>query len=277
MRTASSEGIHFSVASALLLAMALALALLPRPNASSLVNRLDAGYALRIGFALEAPYAFIDSDGELRGESIDLLRQSLEDLGIEHVRFIRVDFGELLQELEAGRIDVVAGGLFYTPERAQRALFTRPTAAVNTGLLVRGDAPRGERFRLALLEGSVEATYAESLIDGSFERIELADAAQALEALASGEVHGLALSVPSLRWMQRHRLATPNDFELRIAEGAPLGFPAYAVSRHEPGFARQLDDQLGRLIGTPQHLKLVEPYGFNSADVSRALAWVPQE
>lgn len=273
MRNAPNQGRHFALASAVLIAIAISLCLLPKPNASHLDARLREGYPLRVGFAIEPPYAYVDEHGKLRGESLDLLRATLDRLEITDVRFVRIDFGELINELEAGRIDLIAGGLFRTPERAAHARFTRPTAAVLAGVLVRVGEQSNERLRLAVIAGSVEAAHPERLVEGEFERIEFADAAQARTALARGEVNALALSAPSLRWMLTHRLERPQDYEFRLVESVQPGYPAYALPKHEAAFAERIDATLAELIGSSWHLQTVETYGFGSLEVRGALDW----
>lgn len=275
MRNAPNQGLHFALASVVLMAIALSLALLPRPNASHLEARLREGYPLRVGYALEPPYAFIDEQGELRGESVDLLRASLDRLGVDKIRFVRVDFGELLNELEAGRIDLIAGGLFRTTERATRARFTRPTAAVPAGVLMRVARRPDSPLRLAVIAGSVESAHPDRLVESDFEPIEFGDAAQARTALARGEVDALALSAPSLRWMMSHRLERAEDYELRLVESIQPGYPAYALARREVAFAERVDAVLEELVGSSWHLKVVEPYGFDGSEIRGARDWEP--
>jgi polar amino acid transport system substrate-binding protein len=273
MRNAPKQGLHFALASAVLVAIAICLSLLPKPNASHLDARLREGYPLRVGYAIEPPYAFIDEQGELRGESVDLLRATLQRLEVGEVRFVRVDLGELINELEAGRIDLIAGGLLRTPERDTRARFTRPTAAVLAGVLIRVDEGPARPVRLAVISGSVEAAHPERLVEGELERIEFAEAAQARAALARGEVDALALSTPSLRWMLTHRLERPEDYELRLLESIQPGYPAYALPKHETAFAERMDAALAELIGSSWHLQAVEGYGFGSLEVRGARDW----
>lgn len=237
------------------------------PGHSSIDQRLQRGYPLRVGYALEAPYAFMDAEGELRGESVDVLRHALHSLDVDAVQHVRLDFGSLLEELEAGRIDLIAGGLFATPERERRVRFTRPTAAVGPALLLRDPPPiAGETVRLAVIEGSVEAADPGRFVLGEHSILRLPDARTAMAALSLGEADALALSAPSLRWMAQN-WSSGGALTLQVIDTPQRGYPAFALARSEAAFTARLDAVLADYLGSPAHLRAVAAYGFLESDV----------
>lgn len=237
------------------------------PGHSSIDQRLQRGYPLRVGYALEAPYAYMDAEGELRGESVDVLRHALHSLDVDVVQHVRLDFGSLLEELEAGRIDLIAGGLFATPERERRVRFTRPTAAVGPALLLRDPPPiAGETIRLAVIEGSVEAADPGRFVLGEHSILRLPDARTAMAALSLGEADALALSAPSLRWMAQN-WSSGGALTLQVIDTPQRGYPAFALARSEAAFAARLDRVLADYLGSPEHLRTVAAYGFLESDV----------
>ncbi|MBL8112631.1 MAG: transporter substrate-binding domain-containing protein, partial [Acidobacteria bacterium] len=133
----------------------------------SLERPLRSG-VLRVAYAVEPPYAYVGADGQVTGESPELARRVIGGLGIPEVRFIQTEFGSLLPGLQAGRYDVVASGMFITPERARVVSFSIPTFRVRQGLLVREGNPRdlhsyrdavaSPEVRVAVVSGSVEET-----------------------------------------------------------------------------------------------------------------------
>lgn len=241
--------------------------------AGSLEARLKLDHPLRVGYALEPPYAFLDAEGELRGESVEVLDAVLSELGIRARNHIRLDFGSLLEELEAGRIDLIAGGMFVTPERSGRVRFTRPTAVVGAALLARPD--RGGDGRLAVLQGSVEAAHAQRFGYPPQRVLELPDARTALAALDIGEVEAFALSAPSLRWLMS-RNGRREGQELILQPGLPPGLPAFALRPEDAWLAERMDKALADLLGSPRHRALVAPYGFGADEIEPALDREPQ-
>ena len=265
-------------------AAATALTLVARDTTSP---REMSGTPLRAGYALEAPYAFRDAQGQLRGEAVDTLRVALRRAGLPEPVWVHVEFARLLHELHGGRIDVVAAGMFITPQRAAQAAFTRPTTSVRTALLVPDGNPlrlhaladlrRAAGARLAVLEGSVELQQAQAagLLDTQLLR--LPDPATALTAVRTGQAAAFALSAPSLRWILRDTpgLALAEPFATPQHLGQPdIGYPAFVF---RPGDPRQaaVDQALSGFLGSADHLRLVADYGFSSTDVATAHGMSP--
>lgn len=70
------------------------------------------------------PFTFMEK-GEIVGFDIDIAKEVCRRLGKECV-FKDMPFEALIPEATFGSVDFVAAGLNYTPERAQRVLFTKP-------------------------------------------------------------------------------------------------------------------------------------------------------
>lgn len=238
--------------------------------------------ALRAGYALEAPYAYRDAEGTLRGESVDTLRAALQRAGLPEPVWVHVEFARLLHELQSGRIDVIAAGMFITPERTAQAEFTRPTTSVRTGLLVQKGNPldlhtledvrRAGGARLAVLEGSVELAQARESGLTDAQLLRLPDPASAVAALRSGQAAAFALSTPSLRWAMRESptldLAAPFSVSRRDGQ-RDIGYPAFVFRPGDPRRAR-VDQALSGYLGSAEHLRAVADYGFSAEDVAAA-------
>jgi polar amino acid transport system substrate-binding protein len=260
---------------------ATALMLIARTATDVSTERGD-GVVLRAGYALEAPYAYRDAEGRLRGEAIDTLRAALQRTGLPEPVWVHVEFARLLHELQSGHIDVIAAGMFITPERAAQVDFTRPTTSVRTGLLVRQGNPlalhaledlgRTSGARLAVLEGSVELAQARAAGLTEAQLLHLPDSTSAVAALRSGQVAAFALSAPSLRWAMRDAskldMATP--FSVPRHDGQPdMGYPAFVFRQGDPRRAR-VDQALSGYLGSVEHLRAVAGYGFSAEDVAAA-------
>ena len=104
--------------------------------ADSSLRALQRAGTIRVGYAVEAPYAFVTPDGEITGESPEMAKRIVGRLGIRSIVWRGMEFRSLIDELEAGNIDLIASGLFVTPERARRVAFSKVTFHVRSGLLV---------------------------------------------------------------------------------------------------------------------------------------------
>lgn len=259
------------------LVLVVALAWLCRGDGS--LDRLRERGAIRVGYAVEAPYAFVDSGQSApTGESPRIAALIAERLGIPAVQWRQCEFGALIDELEQGRIDVIAAGMFVTPARAERIAFSRPTFQVSPGLLVGRGNPldlhgygpfgAGAAVRLAALAGSVEASLLRDV--AGVRLIEVPDAAAGRAAVETGAADGLALSSPTIQWMALHdrlgQTEVAHPFEVG-AEPTRQGRGAFGFRREDEQLRAAWDAELARFVGSPEHLALVAPFGFTRADL----------
>jgi len=82
-----------------------------------------------------APFT-IESQGRLGGADIELAKAVAAGLGVRAV-FVRTRWATLLDDLDAGRFDLAAGGISITPERAARAAFSSAYASGGKTVLAR--------------------------------------------------------------------------------------------------------------------------------------------
>ena len=177
------------------------------PDASTVAR----SQSLRVGFAVEAPYAFINAQGRVTGEAPEVFRHMAQRVGIEQIDWIRLDFANLLPELRLGRIDAIAAGMYITPERAEQAAFTRPTATVRTAVVLReGETALPQRPVLADLARAADWLSAR-----------LPDPAAPLGCVGfcfGGHVAMLAATLPRIA-------ATCDFYGAGVASGRPGGGP----------------------------------------------------
>jgi len=275
MRTGSRGNLAAVVL--LILALAVALALILNPDEPDTLDRARAGAPIRVGYAFEAPFVIVTPDGHITGESYEVLLAVLAQAGIQNTKWLRTDFGKLLHELESGRIDVIATGMFITPARQQRALFSRPTALVHTGLLQRAnlrkppknliEMSRQPGMRLAVLDGAIEGELARQTGMPGHRIIAYPDTEAALAAMRDERVEAFALSTISLRYLLRQD--AKNSFVLveEALPGQEPGRPAFVFRKQDAALRTLVDKGLARYLGSPDHLAIVERFGFSRAEV----------
>jgi hypothetical protein len=112
----------------------------PGEEEDTLARARDQGF-IRVGFANEAPYGFADEAGNLTGQAPEVARVVLRELGIEDMDGVVTEFGSLIPGLQARRFDLIAAGMFLTPERCEQILFSDPDYCAPQGLLVESGNP----------------------------------------------------------------------------------------------------------------------------------------
>jgi polar amino acid transport system substrate-binding protein len=108
----------------------------PQLARAEVMAEIEERGVLRVGTSLNLPWAMRDAHGELFGFEIDNASRLASDLGVA-LELVELPFGELLDALENGTVDVVAAGLSITPERARRVAFSAPYMTSDVGVVVR--------------------------------------------------------------------------------------------------------------------------------------------
>lgn len=250
----------------LLLLCALALGLHGWWSRDSSLQQVRSSGVLRIGYAVEPPYAWVGADGQVLGESPDSARQIAQRLGVPRLDWVQVGFGELIPGLLERRFDVAAAGLFVTPARQRQVRFSAPTVRVLPGLLVRHGNPlqlqsyqglQGSPARVAAVEGSVEQQRLQPALGARL--LLVPDAATGRAALAGGRVDALALSQPTLLWMTRD---LPGVFEVVADTSLPGDQVAFAFHPEAAALQAAWDTAQAGWVGSDAQRRLVGPLGF---------------
>lgn len=235
---------------------------------------------LKVGIAGEQPYGFTDRNGRVTGEAPEVARAVFGALGIDDIQADQVDFAALIPGLNARQYDVVAAGMFITPERCQRATFSIPDYSALTAFLVPTGNPENIRrfedvtargVRLAVLSGAVERGYAEAAgVPAS--QIQVFDSQNTmLQAVTDDRVYCAALTDISL-----NDLVSKNPTAgVEVTEGfAPVLNGEEQISAG--GFVFRNDDvdlrnsfntELRRIHENGEWLRIAEPFGFTEANL----------
>lgn len=246
------------------------------------LERIRQADTIRIGYAVEAPFAFLLPGDLVTGESPELARAIVQRLGITHITWVQTDFDRLIPELEEGRFDVIAAGMFITPIRAEHVAFSQPTFHVEQSLLVQVGNPYGlhsygqaasmPAVRIIVLDGSVEAYILQQSGIAADRLMITSEIRTGWVAVQSGLADGLALSAPTLRWIVEHNQLTTLELAEPFVQPASaltnrLGYGAFAFRLQDRQLRVAWNDAMRTLIGSPEHLRIIEPFGFTSADL----------
>ncbi len=232
--------------------------------------------SIRIGIANEQPYGFTDASGRATGEATEVARAAFKAIGIDNVEAKVVPFDQLIPALNAGQFDVVAAGMFITPERCKQAEFSIPDYTAPTALLVPRGNPKGlrdladvaaKKARLATLSGAVEKGYAEAAGVPADQITALDNQDNLLRAVTDGRVDAAALTGISLNWLVKQNpgvaVEVTPSFAPKDTSGAEVTSAAGFVFRQNDDELREaFDGELRKLQQSGQWLQIVGEFGF---------------
>ncbi|MEI2415001.1 ectoine/hydroxyectoine ABC transporter substrate-binding protein EhuB [Orrella sp. JC864] len=249
----------------------------------STLERVKVSGTVRIGYANEAPYAYLDSaTNEVTGEAVEIARVVLKRMGVEKIEGVLTEFGSLIPGLQANRFDIVAAGMYVTPERCKQVLFSNPTYGVGEGFLVQKGNPKGlhsyddvkndASARLGVVVGAIEAEYAQKVGIPSSQVVVFPDAVSALAGVEGGRADAYAATALTINDLMtkvtNQNLEKAEPFTDPVIDGQDVrGYGAFAFRQSDTDFAQAFDRELAEFIGSPEHAKLVEPFGFTKSEL----------
>lgn len=243
---------------------------------STLEEARENGF-VRAAFANEAPFGFATPAGELTGESPEIAKEIFSRLGVPEVDGVLTEWASLIPGLNAGRFDLIAAGMFITPERCEQVAFSNPTYRLGQAFLVQagnpmalhsyGDVAANPDVTLGVMAGAVERGYAEDAGIPDDQITELPDQASMLAAVRAGRVDAAALTALSIQRMAEQggdavERATP----FTTPEGAQ-GYGAFAFRKEDEALLQAFNEELATFIGSPEHLDLVREFGFTEQEL----------
>ena len=255
------------------------------PALSSL-ERLRADGIVRIGYANEAPFAFRDTaTGRVTGEAPEIARVVFAQLGVADVEGVLTEFGSLIPGLQAGRFDVIAAGMYVTPERCAQVAFSEPTYSVGEAFVVPEGNPLDlhayedlrdtEGATIGVVAGAIEARYARDVGIDEGRIVIFPDALAALAGVRAGRVSayaGTELTVQDLISKQSDGVEQALPFTDPSIDGASVrGYGAFAFRRNDEALLAEFNQQLASFISTAAHQELVAPFNFASPQLPGAV------
>lgn len=247
------------------------------------LERIRREGVVRVGYANEAPYAYLDSKTDsLTGEAPETARRVLKGMGIGRVEGVLTEFSSLIPGLKAGRFDLIAAGMYITPERCAEIAFSNPTYGIGQALVVRAGNPLGlhsyedvahqAQARLGVVAGTAERGYALALGIPDDRITVYPDAPSALAGVEAGRIDaytGTSLTVQDLLDKAHNSaLERVDPFADPVIDGKPVrGYGAFGFRREDRAFLKTFNKYLGAFIGSAAHQELVRSFGFTATEL----------
>jgi polar amino acid transport system substrate-binding protein len=235
---------------------------------------------ITIGIANERPYGYQEG-GEATGEAPELARVILSRMDIDEIDFEVVEFGALINGLNARRFDMIAAGMFVNPERAAQVAFADPDYCATTAFAVPEGNPEGltdfqsvidSGITLGVLAGAVEAGYATGAGVPDDQISSFQETPDLFDALTAGRVDAATLTAITVR----EQVADLEGYEategfVPVVDGEEqLGCGAFAFHRDDADFRDEFNEILDEMKQNDEILPIIEEFGFTEAEVEAA-------
>jgi polar amino acid transport system substrate-binding protein len=158
---------------------------------------------VRVGVSLFTPWTIQNEAGELSGFEIDVTDKLAEDMGVKPEYKVYL-WENIISAVMNGEIDIIAGGMAITPERALKINFSQPYADSGISLVTNTEKTRNIKQleglnQKAITIAVVSETAANELAERLFREstLKVCDTAKAAQqAVLNGDAHAWLASMP---------------------------------------------------------------------------------
>lgn len=244
--------------------------------AGPLADRIAAGESIRIGFANEVPFAYPGEAGEPRGFVNAHALGVLAKMGHTNIEPVQTDWGGLIPGLQAGRFDIITGGMNILASRCANIAFSDPMARVGDAFIVAPGNPKGiGNYESVRDAGAVMATGA------GYSNIEAAKAAGVAEANIM-QVPGPTEILAAVRagradagagtYFTMKQLADSSDGTVEVTDPgampeASLNWAGIGFSKDDQDFVDAFNAAQADYLGSEEMLAAVAEYGYGEGSL----------
>jgi polar amino acid transport system substrate-binding protein len=246
-------------------------------NAETTLQRIQRTGEVRIGYANESPFAYTTPDGTVTGESPEIAKKVFAKLGVKKVDAVLTEWGSLIPGLRAGRFDVIAAGMYVTPERCKQVAFANPQYQIQDTLLtLKGnpknlqsyaDVAKNPDAKLAVMAGSVELGYARDSGVKDGQLLQVPDTTAQLQAVRASRADAAAGTALTMKGLAEKAGPTVEAIPKFADDPKHTGYGALAFRPDDTDLRDAVNQQLKAWLGTPDHLKTVAPFGFDKSNL----------
>lgn len=234
---------------------------------------------IRLAYSPEPPFSFLDESGKVVGEAPTVATAVLASMGISKIEWSSIEWASLIPGLQSNRFDLIAAGMFITPQRCAVVAFSNPSFVVGQGIVAPAANPLGihsfadiaakPQVRFGLLSGGASTDYIKEVGIPESQVQFYPDGPSLISALQSGRVDAITMARPSLQQL----LDKAADASIAMVDpysepDSFKGYPGFVVRQGDKDFLDAFNAALKTYLGTPAHLDAVRPYGVTQVDIT---------
>jgi polar amino acid transport system substrate-binding protein len=254
-------------------------------SAETLSERVAAGEPIRIGFANEIPFAYPGDDGSPKGFVNAITIGVLNQMGYDNIEPVQTEWGGLIPGLNAGRFDIITGGMNILASRCENIAFSEPIARIGDAFIVAPGNPKGIGNYKSLVESdaimvtgagysNIEGAKNAGVPEGNI--MTVPGPTEILAAVRAGRADAGAGTYFTMK-----QLADSSDRAVEVTD--PGAMPEETINWAGIGFRDQDEEFLAKFnaalaeyLGSDEMMAAVAEYGYDKASLpgDKTTAWV---
>ncbi|MDN5852584.1 MAG: ectoine/hydroxyectoine ABC transporter substrate-binding protein EhuB [Actinomycetia bacterium] len=237
-------------------------------DSNLLESARDSGL-LVVAIGNEPPYTKLEGD-TVTGAAPDVLRAVANELGIDDLKGEQVAYESMIPALKAGRVDVIAAGLFMKQSRCSELGYTEPVIVSTESYAVPPGNPKdittiqdvldNKDLKIAVLPGAFEEGILESAGVPKSQWVSAANGRGGIDAVKAGRADAFLLPTLSLDALAED----DSDFEVTdVIEDAPKTGSGAAFEKSETTMIDEYNKVLKDFITTDEYKEIMDKWGFD--------------
>lgn len=245
--------------------------------------RLKSQGIVRLGIAGEAPYGFINDEGEFTGEAVELAKVIFGRLGVGKVQPVATDFSSLIPGLNSQQFDCVSAGMYINKDRCAQVVFADPEYQMLDSFLVKKGNPLGltsyadvkrKKARVATGTGYAEIAYAVAAGIPEKDIVILQDPVAGLNAVSAGRVDvfaGTALTGREVTRKSKDVEAT-EPFAPIVEGKKKIDGGGFAFRKLDAGLRDAFNVEIHKMKKSGELFRILKPFGFTASEMTTLTA-----
>jgi polar amino acid transport system substrate-binding protein len=240
-------------------------------DAGPLMERIDQGKTIRLGFANEVPWAYPGKNNEPLGFANAITLGILEEMGYTNIEPVVTEWGGLIPGLKANRFDVITGGMFILNSRCRNVAFSEPIGKFGDAFIVPEGNPKGlhnyqdiKDKNAVLVTGAgynpVEHAKKEGVPEANI--MTVPGNTEILAAVRAGRADAGALTYFSALNLAKESGGAVGVTDPAALPDYTLNYVGIAFRFEDADFLKKFNVALEKYIGSEKMLKAVEEYGY---------------
>ena len=240
-------------------------------EAGPLMDRIEGGETIRLGFANEIPWAYPGENNKPLGFANAITIGILKEMGYENLEPVVTDWGGLIPGLKANRFDIITGGMYILNSRCENVAFSEPIGIFGDAFIVAKGNPKGlQNYQDIKKKGAVFVTGAgfntvEAAKDEGVPESKIMQVPGMTEILAA--VRAGRADAGGVTYFSALELAKEAKGEIEVTNPAALpekylNWVGIGFRKEDSDFLKKFNDALKSYLGSEKMLQDVAQYGY---------------
>lgn len=257
-------------------AAALSLGIAFSASADSLMDKVQAGETIRIGFANEVPWAYPGAENEPKGFVNAHILGVLENMGVENIEPVVTEWGGLIPGLKANRFDIITGGMYILKSRCENVNFSEPMGVFGDAFIVPKGNPKGLETYMDIKESGatlvtgagfniVEVAKKQGVAESNI--MQVPGPTEILAAVRAGRADAGGVTFFTAQNLAKESGGTVEVTDPSKLPEWTLNWVGIGFRKGDTDFLKAFNEAQAKYLGTPEMLEAVAEYGYTKSQV----------